>query len=124
MPRTGNRRADDPQAHSFFRRAVNDELKGRGYTLVPAAEAEVHIDYVISVDVGRQAYTQVATDYEEGRILFDVFRAGEETPVWRREATARLLDPSTNLQTAEARIREAVEMMLAPVPPRAATPTS
>lgn len=117
-------------------RALEESLKARGFTRSSDGKADFHVGYRALVqrrseappttDVSvyhygwRRTYTVTADSEakttEEGTLILDVIDPATKTLLWR--GTARgVVDPTRTPEQREARIREAVEKLLADFPP-------
>jgi len=115
--------------------AVTDKLQQQGMTLVPAAEADVLINYHASVDTkmdvdtfntgygahwnnwGMGYNTQTTTrEYEVGTLVLDVVDQNTNQLVWRGAREGRLLK-NQSPEARNERINEVVTTILSGFPP-------
>ncbi|HEX7896907.1 MAG TPA: DUF4136 domain-containing protein [Planctomycetota bacterium] len=105
-------------------RAVDDGLLARGYARAP--RPDFHVAYQVSV--GRRVdsipgsygwrggYGTEVHTYDEGTLVLDVIEPTSKTLLWRGTATS-VVDPNRTPEERDAKIREAVEKLLAKFPP-------
>ena len=133
-PTVGNR-VVSPLLEKAIRETVSDELRTRGYR-----ETDSGADFTVSglavvnqrVDVeyvdnawgdGRRSWyvpggtrTWVTT-YDEGTLVLDIASGRTSEPLWRGTATA-IVDNDQTPEERRARLREAVQKVLANFPPQ------
>ena len=119
----------DTLTASRIARAVEDGLRARGYTRAAGAPADFQVAYHVWVgqrveEVPSSAYsygwrsgygTEVRT-YDEGTLVLDVIDPVAKTLLWRGTAKSAV-DPDRTPEEREAKIREAVQKLLADFPP-------
>lgn len=120
-----------------IRRAVGDELRGKGIAPVARDEAQLLVSYHLGVEkkldintihtgygygrdwygAGGTSHTTVS-EYEEGTLLIDFIDPSSKQLVWRGSGQARVRQ-STSPKEREELVRKAVAEILASFPPKA-----
>jgi len=128
--KTGNPRLDNDLLHQRVRRAVDAQLREKGYgRVVSDADFLVVEHFVIEkqTDVNTYVssygyrlgpvYTETYVDqYEVGTVILDVVNADTRQMMWRGSAEGRIHENMTPEQRAE-RARVVAEKLLADFPP-------
>lgn len=120
-------RVDARAVEDALRQAIIDALTGRGYVIAPPARAERLIGYVAVVDFGvedAQLFARLGVSpgvgvndaVERGTLAFFVLRPGARAPLWRAAAQG-VLDPNAAPGRRAGRIADAVQTVLADLPP-------
>jgi hypothetical protein len=126
---------DDPLLHQRIEAAIEDVLAGRGYALAEAAPPDFLVAYHVAIEKQLEARTLYSgyntgvwigpmwsetyiDEYRLGTLLIDVIEPARREVVWRGRAQARVQEWRSPEQR-EARVREAVEQVLAKFPPPA-----
>src|SRR5262245_4137696 len=122
--------------HQRIRRAVDEGLQAKGFTMADEASVDFKVHAMASITerirtqpvsmgvgyawphgyVGAVEGVEV-TSYEEGTLIVDVIAPATKSLMWRGTARAAVERDRTPEQR-EARIREAVGKILEPFPPR------
>jgi hypothetical protein len=111
-----------------IRGAVDKELSGRGYHLVPGAAPDFLVAYHVALekklDVARIEHvygyaarrgapvtTELTREYDEGSLMIDVLGPKDRQLLWRGVARGRI-KPGLSSQEREARIDETVRQIM------------
>jgi hypothetical protein len=134
-PPPGSGVTADPLLRQRIEAAIEDVLAGRGYALAEQAPPDFLVAYHVAVERKLEARTLYSgyntgvwigpmwsetyiDEYQLGTLLIDVIEPTRKEVVWRGRAQARVQEWSSPEQR-EARVREAVEKVLAKFPPPA-----
>ena len=116
----------NPRADRRIRGAVESALAGKGLMMTAAADADLLLDYRAAVRDrlrvdetwrGRRLRGPVVrvwdvTSYAEGTLLLDMLTASDRELVWRG-----IISGAISPETAEKRIKQAVDKLLKKFPP-------
>ncbi len=133
QPPIGDPRINDALIDASVRGAVDRDLAAKGYTKVPAADADFLLTYSAALDYKSSVMliersTHVGTDawkgprridtanFEEGTLVLSVFPRQSETPIWRG-AAAGIFDPTATPDQRQERIAAALHKVLKEFPP-------
>ncbi|MEM1452679.1 MAG: DUF4136 domain-containing protein [Planctomycetota bacterium] len=120
MPR-GTYAVIRPETIDWVREVVDEGLRAKGLTEVPADEADVRIDEIASLAQKTQvndpyfSFSNFET-YEEGRLVLVMYDPASGDSVWQGSAEARLDEKETPEQR-KALTKKAVEKILERFPP-------
>ncbi|HXZ85747.1 MAG TPA: DUF4136 domain-containing protein [Myxococcota bacterium] len=130
---TGNPRLDDPLVHKRIQGALADTLRTKGYAQT-TSKPDFLVTYHIAIEQKLDAQTiytgygpyrgwygvggtqTVVEQYDLGTLLVDFIDPNTNNVIWRGTAQSRLQELKTP-EEREARVKDAVERLLAQFPP-------
>jgi len=110
-------------AHERIHRAVDLELRSKGYQEVDEKSADFWVQHYavqhqrLEVEPGYDWGPDDVSTYEQGTIIVDVINPKDKRMVWRGTAK-EVIDPDLTPSERETRIQEAVHEILAEFPPK------